>query len=220
MTSIAIIAEGITDQVVLENLLIGIANDPNIDIRMVQPTLDVTDATRNAGAGGWTEVFRFCKSDLFANTFSTNQFVVVQIDTDTCCEIGYDIPIPRQGNDVDVPQLILDVCERICKEIDATVLSQIRTKLIFAICVDSVECWLLPLLSSQPAQARKTTGCLAAVNLALNKSGAGYYLDAKKPEYYKKLSEPYKRRKTVDNNYKKNPSLQVFVEAVAHTLGV
>ena len=80
MTSIAIIAEGQTDQVVIENILIGLFDNPDLNVRWEQPPLDATDANRTTGAGGWTEVFSFCRSDLFANTFATNDLVIIQIE--------------------------------------------------------------------------------------------------------------------------------------------
>lgn len=220
MRSIAIIGEGISDQVVLENILIGIFDDPNLNIRMEQPTLDSSDAHRLSGAGGWTEVFRFCGSDLFANVFAVNEFVVIQIDTDCCGEVGYGVKLPQIDNRVDVEQLITDVSARICDEIDESVLEQVRERIVFAICVDSIECWLLPLVRAQSAHVSKITGCLEAVNRGLNKSNAGFYLDAKNPEYYDTLSRPYKKRKTITKASRQNPSLGIFVDAVGENIGM
>jgi hypothetical protein len=218
MTSIALIAEGTSDQIVLENILIGIIGDPDLSVRMAQPTLDDTDASRKRGAGGWTEVFRFCKSPAFADAFATNEFVVIQIDTDTCEETGYNVPVPRKNNRVDVEQLIADISDRICEEIDSTILTEVRKRIIFAICVDEIECWLLPLWCNERAHAGKITGCLAAINIALKKAGEDFYVHAKSEDYYRELSKGYKKRAAISRHSKRNPSLNLFVQAVRNTV--
>ena len=212
MRTFAIVGEGLTDQVVIENILNGLFEDPNV--RFVQPTLDLTDASRKAGAGGWTEVFRFCDSELLADAFAANDFVIIQIDTDVCSERGFDVSSTVDGEPLECRELVEAVCKRLHEAIDSNLLFEAEEKIIFAVCVNSIECWLLPLLFDTKAHYGKTTGCLEAVNSALNKRNAGYYLHSKAEEYYSMLSNPYSKRKNIERNYKKNPSLKIFVESL------
>lgn len=42
--------------------------------------------------GGWTEVLRYCSSQRVAEALVDNDYVVIQIDTDVCEEVGFDVP--------------------------------------------------------------------------------------------------------------------------------
>ncbi len=65
--SFGLIAEGPTDHAVLENILVGYFNDPDLIVRPLQPLLDSTDASQRQG--GWTQVVAYCQSSLFQGAF-------------------------------------------------------------------------------------------------------------------------------------------------------
>jgi hypothetical protein len=87
-------------------------------------------------------------------------------------------------------------------------------EVLFAIAVDSIECWLLPLLyDGEPAKKAKTTGCLDAADWKLRRlkrpplSTAG----SKIPASYEAASREYTKRRTLTAHRGENPSLDVFV---------
>ena len=82
MPSFALITEGITDQIVIENILYGFVGDLEIDINPLQPLRDETDENRASNFGNWHKVLEYCSSDRFKNALQFNDFIVVQIDTD------------------------------------------------------------------------------------------------------------------------------------------
>ena len=85
---------------------------------------------------------------------------------------------------------------------------------IFAIAVDSIECWLLPLLHNDK-KAAKITGCLDAANHALrkaNRKGLASGEANKFPDAYEQASNEYSSRKVLLKQYTKNPSLEIFVK--------
>ena len=59
MATFGLVAEGVTDHVVLENILIGYFNDPDLVVRPLQPLRDATD-TLSESFGGWYNVFEYC----------------------------------------------------------------------------------------------------------------------------------------------------------------
>jgi hypothetical protein len=84
-------------------------------------------------------------------------------------------------------------------------------RILFAIAVDTIECWLLPLLYKDK-KAKKITGCLGSANQALRKANREA-LSAKENKYilaYDKASSDYWKRRTVIDIHDKNPSLELF----------
>lgn len=56
MTTFGLIAEGITDQVVIENILIGYFNNPDIIVNPLLPLRDETDKNRVDNYSNWLKV--------------------------------------------------------------------------------------------------------------------------------------------------------------------
>jgi len=64
MISFGLVTEGLTDQIVIENILAGYFNSPDLDIRQLQPERD-KDNENKFTYGGWTLVFDYCKPRYF-----------------------------------------------------------------------------------------------------------------------------------------------------------
>ena len=88
MVSFALITEGITDQAVIENILIGCFDDPIVN--PIQPLRDATD--KQATHGGWELVLEHLRSPGLNQALQFNDFVIVQLDTDVSEEHHYDLP--------------------------------------------------------------------------------------------------------------------------------
>jgi hypothetical protein len=143
--------------------------------------------------------------------------VVIQIDTDVCEEPGYDVPRREQGRQLDPRELAGKAVEKLKGLIGAEVWASDGHRFLFAVAVDEIECWLLPLLFSNK-KAAKVTGCLQAVNHERRKSSLPPLSKAdgteKDPRAYESASRPYTGRRLLLKSCTKNPSLQVFVEQV------
>lgn len=97
--------------------------------------------------------------------------------------------------------------------IDAAFYAANEHRILFAVTVDTIECWLLPLLYNDK-KAAKTTGCLESANRALRKAdqdalaaGENTFIPA-----YEKASRGYLKRKTLNKLRNKNPSLELFIK--------
>jgi len=144
-TRIALVAEGPTDQAVLTHFLGAYFEDPNIIIHSLQP--------RSKVLGGWTEVLRYIASPEFAAAFADNDLIVVQIDTDVCEERGFDVPGHDVGGDILTPDALAErVQARLTAQFSPDVFEKHAHQILFAICVHSIECWLLPLVYSDSRQ--------------------------------------------------------------------
>jgi hypothetical protein len=212
MPKFGLITEGITDQIVIENILVGYFDNPDIIVNPLQPLRDETDKALMANYGGWTLVFEHCSSKIFKEAFLFNDYIIIQIDTDTSDDIGYDISKNEAGTGREfVPdELIEKVREKLKHLIGQTFYNAYSERIIFAIAVHSTECWLLPLYYNDKNKS-ETKGCLNRLNRELIKKEK-FTISAKDTDYYEFVSSKYCKHKTLMSKYKDNPSLKVFIE--------
>lgn len=212
MATFGLVAEGVTDHVVLENILIGYFNDPDLVVRPLQPLRDATD-TLSESFGGWYNVFEYCQSSVFKEAFVQNDYLVVQIDTDCSHHKHFDVP-PKNGETIE--QFI----ERIVAKFDGLMLNSFgeaffemyQKRILFAISVDEIECWLLPLYCSDKARS-SVNNCLHKLNQVLMKNKKEAINPSRKePRVYEKLSRDFCKHKILKSHYAQNPSLKYFVE--------
>ena len=148
------IAEGITDQKVIDNILVGYFNNRDINVNWLQPA-------KIGKSGGHGEVTNYCRSRKFKAVFDLNEYVIIHIDTDISSELG----VPHQddnGQLISPEHLIERVIAKFREIIGEDFYDQYAEKIIFAIAVHSIECWLLP-LHSQEAKS-ETIDCLSTLS--------------------------------------------------------
>jgi hypothetical protein len=217
MPSFALITEGITDQIVIENILYGFVGDAEIDINPLQPLRDETDENRTASPGNWHKVLEYCSSDRFKDALQFNDFIVVQIDTDVC----HDYQVSdrdEEGNELSVEDMTERIQLFLIQRIGAEFYAKYRPRILFAIAVQSIECWLLPLAYTNNKKG-KITGCLETLNRALSKQKS-FSIDPnnKRPEYYRIVSDPYSKHKKLMSLYESNPSLNTFIRSLEESV--
>jgi hypothetical protein len=219
MTGFGLITEGITDQIVIENILYGIFDTRAIPFTKLSPEIHERDENKMVEPTNWLSVFTYCQSEAFRNFFiETNDFAVIQVNTDALK--GDSVPQEYQvhlqqlqhANPAESVQIIVN---QFIMLIGKDFYETFKDRIIFAISVDSVECWLLPFyFSSQKAKANKTINCLETLNEGLKKAGFSTYIHAKTPDYYRKISKIMRKHKDFMKLHSLNPSLAIFVENV------
>ena len=210
MISFGLITEGLTDQIVIENILAGYFKNPDLDIRPLQPEKDKDDENKFTGYGSWSQVFAYCRSRDFQESFQSNDYIIIQIDTDVSEEYG--IPQQDENGELTPEQLIEKVIEKFKQEIGEDFYNKFQQRIIWAISVHSIECWLLPLYYKDSKKS-KLKKCLSTLNKQLLKKHS-FTIDAKKPEYYREISKQYSKHKVLMACYEHNPSLKSFVVEV------
>lgn len=212
MLTFALITEGKTDQYVIENILFGFFDDPDILIKDLIPIRDETDANREENYSNWLKVFEYCGSDKFKSAFDYNDYVIVQIDTDVSDEVNFEVSKYENGIELSVKQLIEKVKVKFIGIIGEEFFNEYEEKIIFAICVHSIECWLLPLYCDGKHR-KKTKGCLDTLNRCLaRRNESQISLGNKDVRKYEELSNDYSKYRKLMSLYKVNPSLEIFVE--------
>lgn len=217
MPTIGLIAEGPTDQAVLENLLIGYFGDYDMPqyIRHLQPLRDATDAA--GGMGGWTRVLEYCRSTLFQNAFDENDFLIIQIDTDRLNEKPFELNL-SQSVETLVGQVVQQFEQLMSLSFGAEFIAEHHARILFAIAVNEIECWLLPLFFTNKT-ASSTNNCLFKLNQQLSsRNEKPIPPKAKAVRQYDRLSSDFCKPKVLAAAAQKNPSLGIFIGSLDRQL--
>lgn len=167
MASFALITEGITDQVAISAVLYGLYdNEP--EIRPVQPLRDATDEARQGSFAGWEKVFEYCSLDDFAAVFATNDYAVIQVDTDVCGHVNFPVALVDANGDRSPVDLVAEVIAFIGSKISPAILGTYGHRIFYAVSVHSLECWLLPVHATAANDKRRTKNSEAHLQRILN----------------------------------------------------
>lgn len=220
MPRFGLITEGITDQIVIENLLYGFFDTYNLEITELQPLRDATDEDLATTDANWHKVFEYCKSSVFRAALNQDDFyAIIQLDSDIFLEdsISQEYSIvtrDAEGYELPIETLLEHIVSKLIETIGQEHYEVFQEKIIFAIAIHSTECWLLPLYFSNNKKS-KITNCIKTLNEALNKKH-NFTIDSKKPAYYRKASEAWRKHKTLMKKYTNNFSLEVFIHNLSN----
>ena len=214
MNEFAIVSEGVTDYAVLKNILLGWFRDQETEpfLKPYQP--DPTAEGENAWQefGNWENVLKYLREQKHRDALEHADFLIVQIDTDQSEHVNFDVS-QRDGDQPSEPSaMVAKVAGKLREIIGTQDMAFYGERIIFAICVREIECWLLPLWDT--AKASKCEGCTNAVNRALVQSNQAPL--NKDPERYQYASKGYAKRKTLVSKGPKNPSLSIFLDELRH----
>jgi hypothetical protein len=144
-------------------------------------------------------VVQYLRARKYLQALQLNRYVMIQIDSDIASEFG--VTRTAASSDEEFIELVVS---KLCSYIADEDLANVRKRLLFAVGLDEIECWLLPLVfdRSEKTSLAKTTGCLEAIDhklKRLNEVPLFTQKDGKDPGRYARLSAPYRRRKHLDS---------------------
>jgi len=208
MAKFGIAGEGITDQVVIENILCGFYkdyDDLDDEIRYTQPSTDDTDSKEQPPKGGWTRLFTYLGSELFLDDILNDNYMVIQVDTDVSEEIGFEV-----SRNCSTVELIEKVKERLILEMNKNNSAYInhKEKIIFAISVHSLECWILPLYVTKKGEMIHQ--CFEKLVKEVPKVSKKLKVNKNRNDY-EKLSHDFLKHKKLMKIISQNSSLQIFI---------
>lgn len=219
---IGVVAEGPTDHIVLKAIVNAVLNDLDDEplVYQLQPPVAGDD-----NFGGWEQVFAWLAAGRYREALQFNHdLLIIHIDTDVCELPRFGVNRLDAGRPLIDAELVARVRDRLVGLIDATFLAEQGHKLVFAIAVNEIECWLLPVIfDSDQGKARKTTGCTDAASHELRKQKLDGLAsgDKKFPKAYQQVARRFRKRKHVDAARAHSPSLDAFVvdlEGKCHTV--
>lgn len=188
----ALITEGASEHFVIKHILQRYCDEEPI-INQIQPQL-IND--KQETIGGWHEVIKYCSrtSDL-REILKRNDYIVIQIDTDMCETAPYSVS--RIGV-VDSEELWNRVRERLLSLIDDSI---DKSRILFAICIEEIECWLLPIVSTKDSDQCAVNNCVVRLNQALEKKNISPIVDKNSDlsrSVYAKILRNAKKRKDIE----------------------
>ena len=202
------VVEGVTDKRVITNILAGYFNNPDINVTWLQPRDREPIANTKEPPAGWTRVLKYCKTKQFKNAFQENEYVIIHIDTDVSPKETFDIPHhDESGEQLTTEDLIAKVIDKFRSLIGEDFYDQYADKIIFAIAVHSIECWLLPLCL--PNKKAEIDDCINILKRDLPDFKSKDY------RYYQRISMEYTNHISLLKLYAENPSLKIFIEGLA-----
>ena len=122
MVSIALITEGVTDQLIIKPIIESYYKDIDFRFKPIRPLVDETDM--QTSFGNWYNVICACKEESFTEIFSYNDFIVVQIDADVSQEPHFDVPHIEAGQQIENKRL----CENIITKLISLIPDEVWKK--------------------------------------------------------------------------------------------
>lgn len=189
-----IVAEGNTDFRVLRIVIESIIEDAVVNVLV--PTVDAYSHT-TIGTAGWEKVVDYLGSNLLKGALDNCDYLVIQIDTDECEHVNYNAASITQA-DQDISSFYEVIKNKIIEWInkfDPNTYEMYKSKIIFAICIHSLECWLLALYVKQNELPRKRI--LAGFD-HLNRALARHNMrlsEPKDPNQYEHLAHQLRKRR-------------------------
>jgi hypothetical protein len=206
MAKFGLACEGITDQIVIENILCGFYKDyKDLDeeIQAFQPAYDETTKKQKEGEfGGWGNLLNYLSETRFRDDVLNSQYTIIQVDTDICDLVNFNVPKDTSC----ITTFIENIKEKLILSIDKneTFYEANQSKIIFAISVHSLECWLLPIYKD--VKKEKITSCFEALKRECKSIKV-----EKNYETYDKLSKSFLKNKELLKISSKNSSFQIFI---------
>ena len=211
MAKFGLATEGITDQIVIENILCGFYKDLEDDeIQAFQPAYDeTTKKQKEEQFGGWEMLLEYLSEKRFRDDVLNSEYVIVQIDTDICEHKNFDVKKDTSC----IVTFIESIKAKLILSIDKNVpfYETNKEKIIFAISVHSLECWLLPICKD--LKVEKITGCFEALQRECN----GIKVE-KNYSTYDKLSRVFLKNKDLLKISSKNSSFDIFIKLLPKTI--
>lgn len=210
----ALVTEGISEHKIIKHILSRYFKEQDPDINQIQPRLTDNEKKQKDGSiGGWVEVLKYCENEEELDSiFVENEYLVIQIDTDACEIAPFSVSRLNKTDD----QLHTDIVDRLRNAIPLNIREKYLDKILFAICINTIECWLLPLFYHN-AHRCKTTNCLQHLNIALVKnnmdtiSSVGEKNSPNSQKAYNKILSNMRRSNDIEQCSQHNYGFQSFI---------
>jgi len=203
MAKFGLACEGITDQIVIENILCGYYKDyDDLDEEIIafEPLRDETGKKQEENSGGWTRLLTYLSESRFKDDVLNSNYTIIQLDSDISDREDFDVI----KGDLTTQELISKIIEKLIVQIESSFYEQNREKIIFAISVHSLECWILPLYKD--LKKEKIVGCFETLQRESKKIKV-----IKEYKTYDKLTRDFTKHKKLMPIVSKNESFQIFI---------
>ncbi|GAB4420355.1 MAG: hypothetical protein OHK0039_33850 [Bacteroidia bacterium] len=165
---IALITEGLSEHSIIKHIVTKYFKDADPEINQIQPRL-IDGRQDQRTPGGWNEVLKYCEQPDIQDILIESDCLIAQIDTDQSEQPAFGVSHTRTDNQ---PRSVGELCQAVIHRLKGAMLpdtlARYESRIFFAVCVHTIECWLLPVFYTD-ARRHKTHNCLDTLNDALRK---------------------------------------------------
>ncbi len=160
---IGVVCEGISDYKIIRHIVSRYLRDYDVYTIPLKPKMTLQG--KQDGFGTWQGVLGYIsgKDQLIVEAVKEGcDFIIIQIDTDVCEEYGVakdltNIPLFHQA---------------VIQKLNDTLHSGInRNVIVYAICINEIECWLIPFVSTVQTECSNSNQCINIVNRYIKTTG-------------------------------------------------
>lgn len=212
-----LITEGASENRIIKHILIKYFKEHELFFRDAQPQI-VND--KQDTVGGWNEVLKYCsRTDDLKEIFNNTDYLVIQIDTDLSQTKPFEINHFTPENDLkSFDQLHNDVVEKLKQLIDSELFELHSDKIFFAICIHTIECWLLPLHYTNNHK-NDTRNCILTLNSELRRQNivtipVTNKNSVKSVKTYETILKAWRKREDINNSAQHNIAFQKFIDSL------
>lgn len=213
----ALITEGASEHRVIKHIVYKYFKDADPEINQIQPEI-IKD--RQASTGGWPEVLKYCSREKLNDILIENDYLIIQIDTDQSQTDPFSISHSKAGGIAKTPEeLHDDVVQKLSGLIRPEIRAIHSRKIFFAICIHTIECWLLPLYYNNHHRSDKPN-CLSYLNEALDRKkireiNKGSKNNPESVQSYEAILKNIKRRQDIEFIAQYNTGFNRFIHSIA-----
>lgn len=214
-----LITEGVSEHNIIKYLLERFFRDEDPYFSSFVPK--IVDG-KQIDDGGWTKVLEACGSEDIETYLIENDYLIVQIDTDMSQTSPFNVShtfTDEDGKVVEKPtdQLHKDVMDVLQSRIPLEIWGTFQDKIIFAICIHTIECWLLPAVYSDENRTA-IKNCLNRLNRGikqkLNLRPITQKNSVQSRKTYATVLSHYKKKKDILEASRFNFGFQRFIDAL------
>jgi hypothetical protein len=208
----AVIAEGLTDIAVLENIFTALYGDAAV-VNALMPLRDETDKSRAKADtfSNWELVFEYLGTNQISVALATNDFLVVHVETDMGEHANYGLPLTAHGRTRPIEEIVLGCRQLLLSKLPNDLSSADLQRIIFAVPVLSTECWLVGLFDGKHRHTpSKVNNCLGRLKACLKGSAK----TNKDYRTYLELGRGFRKPKILNDVRARMPCLDAFVASL------
>lgn len=216
MPKIGIIAEGETDQIVIENILIGLGVDA-ADVIQLRPKYRTDETDKGYQGGTWQGVKNDCLERIEFDRFfqiADNELIIIQLDTAECEETDFGVLRPTKENNANYAT---ELRQNVIQKVNTWLDNHYENKLLYAITIEEMESWILTIyLNEDTVQRINPKPKLQAELTRKNVTNKGC---RNKKDFFDKQTIDFRKKKNLNVFVARNKSLSDFTESVKAKLG-
>lgn len=157
---------------------------------------------------GWEKVFDFLKSEDIIDAIDTNDFVIIQIDTDMGDHPHFGLSLREKT----IITIVEECIEKLKSSLHPEFPPSALERLLFAIPVLSTECWIFSLHDTTHKHTDKTINkCENRLQRHLEKKDKNL---TKEYNFYSDICRDFRKQKNIQAVAQRTPCLQHFVNQV------